>query len=634
MTASKDVTGNPPPGFCIQVTMKYIPLFIFLFTADTSLAQQAGYRNILLTDSSRLYKPGAHAGDRLCYRPVEIDCWYPAKAAVGASPIRYGEFLQLFQQRANRFQDDTNYTSLAGDMARYLCAGLGIADTAGLTGFATQSFRDARPLNERFPLIVYMCSYNGMCFENTRLFETLARRGFVVASITSVGRYPGNMTTEPEDLKEQVADGLFALNKLRNSGKIDTARIGVIGYSWGGPAALLLANTASVDALLSLDGSELHYYIQSGEEDSNFNRLRPGLSEAAKHHFAYAYLESGGKQSEEPADSIFNVLPTFAGSKKYVRFRDAIHEDFSCLRYLAACIRKTDSAAQPDYPAFAVNWFGNYLKDGSTPMPPDSPFPVVADRRENVKTITARVLDAEDKTPLAYVNVGIPGKNIGTVTGENGSFKLDVDLLQLADDSLALSMAGYERHVVALKDLPKIILVHRGSGRLTEVIVTSGIRPRKVLGNRTTSKMVSVGFPTRFLGAEIGVKMPLGRHPRHLEKFHCHVSDSRIDSAVFRLNIYRVVNGNPVNILPRNILLSIAKTPGDYTVDLSGLKLDLSGDILVSLELLRSYSSLPNPGAVFFSAALFNSGTWRRPTSQAEWRKAHGIGVGFNLEVQ
>jgi hypothetical protein len=29
-----------------------------------------------------------------------------------------------------------------------------------------------------------------------------------------------------------------------------------------------------------------------------------------------------------------------------------------------------------------------------------------------------------------------------------------------------------------------------------------------------------------------------------------------------------------------------------------------------------------------------NSATWRRSTSQATWKKAAGIGVGFNIEVQ
>ncbi len=612
--------------------MKYICFCILLLGGFSSFAQQAGYRNIVLTDSSRRYKPDAHWGDHLYYRPIEIDCWYPA-TAVGVNPIHYGEFLQLFQQRANRFQDDTIYSSLAGEMARYLCAGLGIADTASLTDLATQSYRNAIPIRRQVPLIIYMCSYNGMCYENTRLFEALASRGYVIASITSVGRYPGNMTMDPKDLHEQVADGLFAINVLRRSGTIDSTKIGLIGYSWGGAATLLLADSPFVRAVLSLDGSELHYYGQSAEEDSLFSQLRPSLLRVARLRFAYAYLESGGKQSDGHADSIFNILPGFQGPKKYICFPDATHEDFSCLPYLAAYSRKTDSSVLPNYPAFALEWFDNYLKGSDNPLPRDSPFPVVSTKSENTTSIAAIVLDGEDKMPLAYVNIGIPGKNVGTVTRDDGSFKLNIGS-QLSNDSLAVSMTGYKKRMISLKKMPRIILLDRKIGALTEAVVTQGIRPSKILGNTTTSKLVSIGFPMRFMGAEIGVRMALGKHPRRLEKFHCHVSNTRIDSAVFRLNIYRMDNGNTDNLLQRNVFLSIGNVPGDYTVDLSGLNLILSGDILVSLELLRSYSRVANPGAVFFSAALLNSGTWRRQTSQAQWKKVPGIGVGFSMEVR
>jgi hypothetical protein len=611
--------------------MKYTSLFILMLTGYPSLAQQAGFRTIVLTDSSRHYKAGTRPGDRLYYRPVEIDCWYPAVSA-GTNPIRYGEFLQLLQQRANRFQDDTVYSDLAGETAGYLCGGLGIKDTASLTRFATQSYQDASPVRQRFPLIVYMCSYNGMCFENIRLFEILAHRGYVIAAITSVGRYPGDMTTIPADLREQVADGLFAIDMLGKDGMIDTARIGAIGYSWGGPAALLLANNRSVSAILSLDGSERHHYGQSGEEDSNFNLLRPSLVSAGQINFGYAYLGSDGDESADPADSIYNILSIIQGPRKYLRFPGAAHEDFSCLPFLAACIGRTDSAQLPDYSGFAVRWFGNYLKGESNSLPPDSPYPVVS-RSQKATTIAARVLDAGDKTPLAYVNVGIPGKNLGTVTHEDGTFRLNIDSV-LVNDSLAISMAGYKIQVISLKRIPGIILLDRRSGGLPEVVVTQEVRRRKILGNTTTSKLVSVGIPTRFLGAEIGVRLTLGKRPRHLEKFNCHVSDTRVDSAVFRLNISRIINGKPENIMQRSILLSIRSGPGDYTVDLSGLNLVLSGDVLVSLELLKIYSVLPNPGAVFFSAAFFNSGTWHRLTSQAAWTKARGIGVGFNVAVR
>lgn len=627
----RQAPGQRVLSFLHLVSMQHTFLFILLLTGYPLLAQQAGYRCIVLTDSSRHYKPGTTSGDRLYYRPVEIDCWYPAASAEG-NPIHYGEFLQLFQERANRFQDDTIYSHLAGDVAQYLCAGLGITDTASLTGFPTQSYRNASPIRRRFPLIVYMCSYNGMCYENTRLFEILARRGYIIACITSVGRYPGDMTTDPANLQEQVADGSFAINALRKDGTIDTARIGLIGYSWGGPAALLLANNPSFAAILSLDGSERHHYGQSGEEDSNFNLLRPGLVHAGEQQVGYAYLGSDGGQSDDPADSIYNVLAIIHGPRKYIRFPGATHEDFSCLPFLAAAIRKTDTNKLPDYAAFAVNWFGNYLKSESNPLPPDSPYPV-SNKSQKATTIAARVLDAEDKTPLGYVNVGIPGKNVGTITREDGGFKLDVDA-QLANDSLAFSMAGYKTRVISLKKIPGTIVLDRRNGEMAEAVVIKGVRRSKLLGNTTTSKLVSVGFPTRFPGAEIGVRIALGKRPRRLEKFHCHVSYSRVDSAIFRLNIFRVVNGKPENIMQRNILLLVGNAAGDYTVDLSGLNLALSGEILVSLELLKTYSVSPTAGAVYFSAALFNSATWHRQTSQAEWTKARGIGVGFNVEVR
>lgn len=343
--------------------MKYKMLIVLLFAGCHLVAQVAGYRTIVATDSGRRYKPGAHLGDRLYFRPVELDCWYPAKASGGLDTIRYGEFLQLFEHRANGFQDDTVYTGLAGQVSGYLCAGLGIKDTASLMRSATQSFRNAVPTPGRFPLLVYMCSYNGMCYENVRLFETLARHGYVVVSITSVGRYPGNMSMEPEDLREQVADGLFAIHLLQKDGGIDMARVGLIGYSWGGPAALLLAGMSPVAAVLSLDGSELHYYFGRDQgEDSDFTLLRPGLVQGAKQRFAYAYLESDGKQSERPADSIFNLLPVFPGPKKYLRFPGASHEDFSSLPYLGACIRRMDTSGLPDYVDFAVRWFDEYFK--------------------------------------------------------------------------------------------------------------------------------------------------------------------------------------------------------------------------------------------------------------------------------
>ena len=113
----------------------------------------------------------------------------------------------------------------------------------------------------------------------------------------------------------------------------------------------------------------------------------------------------------------------------------------------------------------------------------------------------------------------------------------------------------------------------------------------------------------RSLGGELGVRIRLGMRPALLKAFNFNISSSRVGTALFRLNVYGFDKGTP-----------------------SGYK--LQQNILVTLELIEGASSGPDPGALFLSAGFFNSATWRRPTSQATWKKAAGIGVGFNVEVQ
>ena len=101
------------------------------------------------------------------------------------------------------------------------------------------------------------------------------------------------------------------------------------------------------------------------------------------------------------------------------------------------------------------------------------------------------------------------------------------------------------------------------------------------------------------------------------------------------MNIYRFKNGVPQeNILQKNILVAVGKRTGKYIVPLSDYKLILKDDILISLEWIEGSVSGRNNGAIFLSAAFLNSPTWHRLTSQGKWKKASGLGVGFNVEVQ
>ena len=87
-------------------------------------------------------------------------------------------------------------------------------------------------------------------------------------------------------------------------------------------------------------------------------------------------------------------------------------------------------------------------------------------------------------------------------------------------------------------------------------------------------------------------------------------------------------------MLQKNIIVSVGKRTGKYSIPLSGYKLMMKDEILISLEWIEGTASGPENGAIFLSAAFLNSPTWHRLTSQGKWKKANGLGVGFHIEVQ
>ena len=237
------------------------------------------------------------------------------------------------------------------------------------------------------------------------------------------------------------------------------------------------------------------------------------------------------------------------------------------------------------------------------------------------------------------MNIGIPEKNLGTVSDLQGQFVIAGGQEQISD-SIKVSMVGYESQTFCIPDLnrqhkPITIYLLEKPAALAEVTITAKERLTKILGNTTTSKFMSIGLPLKFLGSETGIKIRLGEKAARLKALHFFISENRLDTAVFRFNIYRFIHGAPAeNILRQNIFLPIGKQTGAYSLDLSPYHLVEKGDLLISLEWVEGSASSAKPGAIFLSAGFLSSATWHRLTSQAAWKKAAGIGVGFNLEIQ
>jgi len=607
----------------------------------------AAYKKYQLVDSSRIYKPNSDQDDRLHFRPVQVEIWYPSNKK-STEVLNFGELLNTYENNASRYQED-DYTGLTNELAEQMIAHATskTISVKQLLNEQTASYKGLPDPQTKNPLVIYMGGQNGASFENYPIFEHLARDGYTVVSIWSVGRYPGYMSNSLEDMMEQVYDAEFAVKELSQTKgmEIDTTNVGIIGYSWGGlGATALTARHPKIRAVLSLDGTENYYFGNSAEEDEklrsihNSSVLKPKTNKST-----YFYLESGNKLNGfEPLDK-YDYYAQKEGEKQYIRFINSTHEDFSCLPSLLNTSTQSTELYK-ELLSVIKSYFDQHLKSGNQPDLMQQfagrddiaiePLNLVRDTAPIV-SIKGRIIDQDTKQAIPYVNIGIPNRNLGTVSDKNGNFSLNVRSL---DDTLKISCIGYNLTTIPLRQWTKeqfiALLAH--DEQLNEVVIEGKPLKKKIIGNRTESKFISTPFGYKQLGAEMGVKIPIKNKSTYLEAFNFNVPFNRLSGrAIFRLNIYNIKEDKPFqNVLKENILIPLEpKQTGKITTSLKPYHILLNDDVIVSLEWVGYDGDLKKGEGINFSLGFFNHGTYVRYASQSEMEKKFGMGVGFNLEV-
>jgi dienelactone hydrolase len=318
--------------------MRNFTLIMFLFlvscseTANKKLeTYQAGFKSIHTVDRSRIYKPTTDTTDQLHFRPIDIDVWYPSGISTKDTVVVH-DLLSLLEQRANYYTASNAGNGLAGQIAKLFCEGFKCSDFSTLLGFKTNSFKNAKEANGKFPVVIYMTAFNGMSYENFALFEALAKKGFVVVSISSIGRFPGDMTMKKEDIMEQVNDAIIALDAVKQDPNVDFNKIGIVGYSWGGLAGTILAGKITgLSCLVSLEGSEYHHYGNAKDENDDFDTIK-NSEEFKNIHLSVPYLRLESSPSTQPdkVDSVYNFAANHSSNAQIFTIDSAQHEDFDC----------------------------------------------------------------------------------------------------------------------------------------------------------------------------------------------------------------------------------------------------------------------------------------------------------------
>jgi pimeloyl-ACP methyl ester carboxylesterase len=590
---------------------------------------------------------------------VKLDVFYPAARTDGAAPLPYGYFLDLNSHRIDFDRPPDSCRKEGAALAAYFESGLGLPPGT-LRRLTTRSYPSVPPAPGPFPVVLYLPGYNGMSYENLTLLEGLAGRGYLVAAVSSVGKYPGYMTMDPVDIIEQVADARFAAGIIRRAFPVASLQTAAVGYSWGGLAATLLAMQDSTEhfplrAVVSLDGNDRYFYGGDAAEDVQYTGIRqsayfqPGTLTAP-----HLYMGSGRESFDFPVDSVFVLArASRAASIRYLRLPGTGHEDFSCLPFLAGQLGVSQGKAARVYPAIGTlvaSWLDAFVKGKSTfedtlhalqrqdPSLLTDAEPVT----RRLGALPALVLEGmvcgTDGKGLPYVNLGVPGRNQGTVSRPDGSFRLALKEVR-ADDTLRVSLLGYQTLNLTLARVTEgatpgglRLTLAEQTQALPEVVVRTDASVVKVLGNPTESRFFSGGFGPNQLGAQIGIPVRARKKPMRVEKVDFHVSYNTYDSLTLRLNVYQLENGVPgQNLLRENVLLRLGKQTGRFAFDLSGHNLVIREDVLMALELLGGQGAETR---FFLSAGVFNGSTYYRRASQGTWRKAKGAGVGIQVTVR
>ena len=262
---------------------------------------------------------------------------------------------------------------------------------------------------------------------------------------------------------------------------------------------------------------------------------------------------------------------------------------------------------------------------------------VLVDAQDNIAK--GRIIDAETKQVIPYVNIGILQKNIGTVSNENGQYQLGFSGNYAASDSIIFSHVGYRtvKYSIAqfINSISDIQLTPI-SNTLQEVVVKSRNLSEKILGrNGKGLGLMHYNFYTFYekdvddrLGKEAGILLK-NKRDCFLNELHMQISSNEFASLKFRLNFYKTVDGVPTElIIPKEIVFEIRDGfVGLYKFDLKPFTIYLTkdlGDVAATIQWVDSKKTNPNSKYFsLYSSLSTNSSFISRPKSMASWEKSN-----------
>ncbi len=242
------------------------------------------------------------------------------------------------------------------------------------------------------------------------------------------------------------------------------------------------------------------------------------------------------------------------------------------------------------------------------------------------------------------------GTSRGTITNEQGLFKLRIDKLSI-DSRIRFSMIGYESQTFALSELKNqknSIELKRRSTEL-KVVTVKPTGKSKIIGTKKISRFGVVcgwGGTDFAKGHEIGLPLDLGNNTVKIESFNFRVYKQSFDTILFRLHIRSIKDGLPdEELLREEIFISLSDYKGWQQIDLTTYDLYERGTIVISIEwvkisgvneqnLVKVNRSKQPTANVLFNLNTKDGTFYMRRGSEAKWQKIENQSPCFYIIVQ
>ncbi|WP_276371503.1 alpha/beta hydrolase-fold protein [Chryseolinea sp. H1M3-3] len=241
--------------------------------------------------------------------------------------------------------------------------------------------------------------------------------------------------------------------------------------------------------------------------------------------------------------------------------------------------------------------------------------------------ITGNVVDARSGQHLSYVNIGIKNKDIGTVSREDGSFRIEIPS-KFQFDSITFSMVGYYESTLPIQNfVTDKVLTIRLSEKITqlkEIVIAAEKLVEKKYGIRKRGLIhFTDGIFKEDDSFEIGQVINLGNSHAHITSINLHINSPRSDSANFRINFYKYDVDENIpreRIIDKSILQRHPIKEGWLKFDLSQDNILLKGSVLAAIEFIPDNTK--DVSKIFYEVKIGGaSKSFFRRTSLGQWTR-------------